>query len=677
MKWRFSTALALYAALSVSMTWPLTAALGRDVPGDLGDSLLNMWILGWGAEKVPALLSGRIALADYWNANIFHPEPLALSFSEHLFGEVLQILPVYWITGNLILCYNLLFVSSFALSGLGMFLLVRDLLSGTPPPGHEHGERLGRSSVHLAAFVAGLVFAFIPFRIAQVAHIQSLQAQWMPLALYGFRRFVASGRAKPLVGGSAALLMQNWSNGYYLIFFAPFVPVFVLHQMWVFGRLRAWRVWLSFAAAALAVAAGTWPFLTLYLAAQRVHGFERSIGEVIRFSADVYSYLTAPEALRLWGGVMQAYPKPEGELFFGLVPWSLFVLGAIAVIPMDAFSESSPEARPKPRLRVVTWLLVAVIVVQAIGFAAILFTGGFITSLAGVPIRATNPTRILGGLAIAASLLFALSAPARTCARHALRSPAGLAVTFTLLAVWLSLGPLPQSRGESLPGLGLYGALYEHVPGFEGLRVPARFAMVAALFLSIVAGYGLAFVIRLAAVNGRAAASRTVALAIAALFLIEAAFVPLPVNLTWGDSGLPPPPRVFPSADAPPVYHTLANLPDSTVVAELPFGDPAWELRYVYYSTVHWKRLVNGYSGGFPQGYKVRVALLQRVAQNGDAAWRALRDAGTTHVVVHEAAFPAGEAAVVKQWLDDHFAVEIARFDGDLLYDVSGIWPPP
>ena len=122
--------------------------------------------------------------------------------------------------------------------------------------------------------------------------------------------------------------MQNWSCGYYLIFFAPFVPLFVVHRCRRPGALRDWRVWATFAGApAVVVAAGTWPFLALYLEAQRVHGFERPLGEVIRFSADVYSYFTAPEALRLWGDVMQAYPKPEGELFFGLVP---MVLAAIA-----------------------------------------------------------------------------------------------------------------------------------------------------------------------------------------------------------------------------------------------------------------------------------------------------------------------------------------------------------
>src|SRR5262245_57651984 len=81
----------LYLLLTLVMTWPLLPGIARDVPGDLGDSLLNLWILGWDAEYLPRVAVGQISLHDFWNANIFHPEPLALSFSEHLFGEAIQI----------------------------------------------------------------------------------------------------------------------------------------------------------------------------------------------------------------------------------------------------------------------------------------------------------------------------------------------------------------------------------------------------------------------------------------------------------------------------------------------------------------------------------------------------------------------------------------------------------
>ena len=49
--------------------------------------------------------------------------------------------------------------------------------------------------------------------------------------------------------------------------------------------------------------------------------------------------------------------------------------------------------------------------------------------------------------------------------------------------MWLSLGPVPQRAATARAGFGLYGVFYDHVPGFDGLRVPARYAMVAGVFL--------------------------------------------------------------------------------------------------------------------------------------------------------------------------------------------------
>ncbi|MCA1584828.1 MAG: hypothetical protein LC791_08670, partial [Acidobacteria bacterium] len=207
----------------------------------------------------------------------------------------------------------------------------------------------------------------------------------------------------------------------------------------------------------------------------------------------------------------------------------------------------------------------------------------------------------------------------------------------------------------------LYRWLFDHVPGFDGLRVPARYAMVAACFLVMIAAAGGAILMR----RGR---SPLVAGVLTALALAEGFSAPIPLNATWGDGPVVPPPRVFPAAASPPVYHALAALPPGRVVAELPFGDPAWELRYVYYATVHHQRLVNGYSGGFPRGYLVRVASLQRLAADPARAWQTLTDAGTTHVVVHRDAMGAEEASAIEEWLTAHGARAIARFAQDVLY---------
>ena len=126
--------------------------------------------------------------SQFWDANIFHPAPLALSLSEHLFGQVLQILPVYWLTGNIILCYNLLFLSTFVLSAFGTYLLVHDLT----------GDRR-------AAFIAGLVYGFLPYRIASVPHVQVMSSQWMPFALWGLNRFVSGASVTVQPGAGARI----------------------------------------------------------------------------------------------------------------------------------------------------------------------------------------------------------------------------------------------------------------------------------------------------------------------------------------------------------------------------------------------------------------------------------------------------------------------------------------
>src|SRR6185312_8641482 len=121
-------ALAAYSLLAIALTWPLARGLTHDLPADLVDPLLNTWIVARNAGQFMQALAGHPgALRAYWNAPIFFPHPLALAYSEHLTAQALQILPVYALSHNPILCYNLLFLSTFVLSAFGMFLFVDEL----------------------------------------------------------------------------------------------------------------------------------------------------------------------------------------------------------------------------------------------------------------------------------------------------------------------------------------------------------------------------------------------------------------------------------------------------------------------------------------------------------------------------------------------------------------------
>ena len=147
-----------YTGVTFLMTWPLGLGLGVDIPSDLGDPALNVFILGRNLQRFESALRGHLeALRTFWDARIFHPEPLSLAYSEHLLAQSLLVLPVRLFSDNVILAYNAAFLASFVLSALGAYLLARELL--------------GRSDV---AFLTGLLFGFAPYRVDQLSHIQVL-----------------------------------------------------------------------------------------------------------------------------------------------------------------------------------------------------------------------------------------------------------------------------------------------------------------------------------------------------------------------------------------------------------------------------------------------------------------------------------------------------------------------
>src|SRR5207248_97428 len=97
-------------------------------------------------------------------------------------------------------------------------------------------------------------------------------------------------------------------------YFFFFSPVVLLYVAWEITTRRLWTNAHVLAAIAVTLAATlalTVPFLLPYLSVRQEGFTARSAAEVDRFSADVYSYLTAPANLHLWVGVARAGPKSD------------------------------------------------------------------------------------------------------------------------------------------------------------------------------------------------------------------------------------------------------------------------------------------------------------------------------------------------------------------------------
>jgi len=628
-----------YLAITIGMTWPLTRGIGRDVPWDLGDSLLNMWILAWGAEQLKAILGGHFHhIITFFDANIFYPEPNTLAYSEHLFAQAVQMFPIYLLGRNTILCYNLLFIATFVLSGLGAFLLVRELTRHTA-----------------AAFLGGLLFAFALYRFPQAGHLQVISAQWMPFALYGFRRYFETGGRRALSGAVIALVAQNLSCGYYLLYFAPIVAGYVLWEITTRGLWRNRPLWTELAVAALVVIVCTLPFLLPYKQLRDSLKLGRDTAEVVRYSADVYSYATASGYNRTWGDTMRAFPKPEGELFPGIVPVALAV---VAVVTWIAACYRREPVRPIA-------IVLAVLALAHIALAAYAILNRRVDfDVIGISIRAANITRLLViGVACLAGAL-ALAPRARERLAAALRRPEAIFLLILILAWWLSLGPSPRVYGRILELWAPYQILYDYVPGYVGLRVPARFGMIVALALAVLGGIG-------AAKLPRRPAGTLIIAVLGAAFLFESHSLPFPLNVAIPirDYRLPEG-RVYRPGLAPLVYQDLARVRPDAIVLEVPFNQPDYDVRAVYYSTAHWRKLVNGYSGFFPPNYTRFAAILAAFSRD-PVAWQALQVSGITHVVVHEGAYLDDEGMRFGEWLRSNGAVEVSRHQADVLFELQ------
>jgi hypothetical protein len=194
------------------------------------------------------------------------------------------------------------------------------------------------------------------------------------------------------------------------------------------------------------------------------------------------------------------------------------------------------------------------------------------------------------------------------------RGPLAFYVAAAVGAALLALGPQVRAGDVVLLDAAPYRA-FMWLPGFDGLRVPARFWMIGALCLSVAAGIGYA---RLVAADGR---RRRLALAlVAAAVLIE----------SW--------PRAMPMAEAPARASILDNPDTPAIVLELPMdvaGDPAALFRAV----THRRRTFNGMSGYEPPHY---FLLREGIERREPAIFEALTSLGAVDVLVDQTRDPGG-----------------------------------
>ena len=568
---------------------------------DAGDPLLNSWILSWVGHQA---FRGPL---DLFQANIFHPYPGTLAFSEHLLPEALAAAPVEYLTGNSVLAHNFALFLAFVLSGFGTYLLVRRLAGSAG-----------------AGLLSGIVFAFSSYKIMHVSHLQLLWSVGIPFFFLFLHRFLDDERGRDAWLFALFLVIQALACVYYGLFSIA-VLVLVLPVLLLLRRRRLTMAMLAKLAVPLVPAAGVLVLFSLpYTAAFKNMGLKRELA----LGAEIQNYLAAFPTNLVWGKLLSGLGSPEKYLFPGLLAVLLAGLALRGLRRTDLPAAASLRNAASRAGRVLRILLAAVAGLNLLSFAAAML-GGLNFTLGPLRISANNRVKPLLYLFLIGLVLLALRV-----VRH-LRSPAPSGRSRSVLAyAVLTAWAMALSFGAGFAFLGKatmvapmpFTFFHRHVLGFNGVREPVRFAVFVLFGVAVLAGFGAERLF--AALRGpRARAAACAALAL----LINVEF------LAWPIDGI----TVPVGKDIPPTVRWLADEPASAVVLELPVHD--WipdESVYLYFATVHRKTLVNGYSGFIPASTFLARDVFREFP--GGESFDFLETLGVTHVVVHAKMLPGG-----------------------------------
>jgi hypothetical protein len=544
-----------YVVVAVAFSWPLlpnaATHLTGDPGGDTGVYVWNQWVFQYGA-----LVEHRNPLTT---GHIFSLTPRPVDLSQHnytLFLNVLAMPLMGWL--GTVLTFNVVYLLSVVLTAWMTFVLARRVTEGAT----------------VEAWLAGLVFAWAPLMVARsTGHFSLVAAAPLPAFLWCLHRVERSERLRDSALAGVVVAWAAFCDAYYAVFCLMIGAVYV-GSRWLRVEWRpSWR-----------------------------HGVGRWILDL---------------CILLAGGLVAGLALGRGGRldFFGMpvsvrglyTPTLLLTLLVLARLLVTLGPHVSRVTLPNPRAigaGVAAGLTGAVVLSPALyGASQRVLDGTWVSppiywrsSPAGVDLLAflvPNPSHplmvwLMGSPQLAAPTVFV---------EHT-ASLSLVALAVVIAAIWRlglhSPGLVTIAAGFALMALGPFihiGGLNTHVPGPWALlryvpvvglaRTPTRFAIVAALALSVL------FAMALVEVGRRWPHRRRNILAVVALALV--------VEL-W------PAPRPLYSATISPVYDVIRSDPRDVRILELPFGvrdgtssEGDFSARYQFHQTAHGKPLMGGY----------------------------------------------------------------------------------
>ena len=261
-----------------------------DAISDIGDAKLNARILQWDFAQ-----TFRDPL-NLYQLNFFHPARYVLAFSENLYGVAVFGFPLLAAGASALVNYNVLLLLGMFLSALAAWALAREI-TGDP----------------LASVLAGLVFAFLPWRFSQLPHLQFQWAGFLCLSLLFLLRYLERGSTKgPGAVRDLLCVERAVQRALRALLGVPGRPDAGLLRP---GRRRGRAPAVAKGAILATVLGGLVfvPFALPYREASRLYGMRRYLGEVLHLLGAAERFSLAGMRNRLSGDATARWTRRGGR----------------------------------------------------------------------------------------------------------------------------------------------------------------------------------------------------------------------------------------------------------------------------------------------------------------------------------------------------------------------------
>jgi len=457
------------------------------------DAYLVSWIWSW---------EDHILLTDplnFFNSNIFAPFENTLAYTEIMLGSFLLAWPILIIFNNPILAYSIVVLLTFAISGLGMYLLIYYLTKNK-----------------LAALLAALIYAFAPFKlIHSIGHLH-LTGMWLPYVFLYLHKFFRIQTWKNILLLTLFVILVFLTGFHYFIFLPIIILVFFftyyLSKSFRFNKDNIKKIILSLTILVLIFTPIILPFIQL----KEEYNFVRSIETIEAYSPDLIDYLIPPV---LYNYFYSSRSHMEMVVGPGLIIGLLFIFSLYYIFKKNQRIKSIQRNKTN---FIIYFITASIAFIISFGFY--------------IQFNSTN----VGGIA-----------------------------TF-------------------------YSLFYYFIPGFDGIRAVGRYSIFVLLSITVFIGYGFTIYQQ----QCKNIFKKNIIYFLIIIFLfIELSLIPV---VSYSEV------KVYPNTEE--LFAWIRKQPPEKIFLNIPLGfrlnpEINLDIIHVFNSRLHFKRIVNGYSGQRPPNY--------------------------------------------------------------------------